>query len=484
MRHLNRLAICALATASLAFLAAANWPQFRGPAADGVAADAFPQNWDAQTNLRWEFENPGEGWSCPVVWGDKVFLTAAVMQSPPEETAQGGEGEDRPPRGEGRPPRGEGEGRPPRGEGGGFGGPGGGRPGGGRGRGGPDLSTATFTWEVYCLDANTGEIVWKEIAREGNPRIGKHSSNTFASETPVCDGEHLYVYFGMHGLYCYDLAGNLEWEQDLGVYPLLADWGSSSSPVLWDEKLYLQIDNEEDSFLVALNAADGEELWRVPRDEPTQYSTPLVWENSQRVELVTGGQVCRSYDPESGDLLWSLDMSRGRSSASPIAAGDLLLIGNEERRQGGPDQGGGGLYAVKAGATGDITPAEGAAGSEGVEWICQGTGIAMASPVVCQGYIFILQRRGGIVSCVRLEDGELLYVERVPGARAFWASPWTDGELVYCLDDGGTTHVMAPGEELDIVDTNELAGQFWSTPALADGAVYLRAVDRLYCIGE
>lgn len=239
MNRLPNLMTGVLFATAAVLLAGANWPQFRGPQGSGVVeGDSFPSDWDAETNIRWKVENPGEGWACPVVWGDKVFLTAAVMKEPPQEPEAG-------------------EGPPAGGPGGRFGRQ-------------TDMTTAVYSWEVYCLDAATGDLLWKQVAREGHPRISKHNSNTFASETPVTDGEHVYAYFGMHGLYCFDMEGNPVWQKDLGAYPLLRDWGSSSSPVLWDGKLFIQVDNEEASFLVALDAADGGELWRVEREEPTQ----------------------------------------------------------------------------------------------------------------------------------------------------------------------------------------------------------------------
>ncbi len=360
-----------------------NWPQFRGPSGDGVITGRpIPLGWDAQTNVRWRLPNPGEGWSSPVVWGNQLFLTAAVLQQPPQ-----GEGAEA-----GRP-------EPYTG-------------GGGRQR--SDLTGAVYRWELHCLNASTGELLWKRVVRVGNPPIPRHSSNTYATETPVTDGERVYAYFGMTGLACYDMQGNPIWDKDLGTFPMRAGWGTSSSPALFDGKLFLQVDNEQQSFLVALDAATGDEIWRVERDERSQYSSPLVWKNTLRTELVAGGQVYRSYDPATGDLLWQLDMAKGRSSATPVAVGDRLYVGTEFRNRGGEDDGGGFLFAVRAGASGDITPAADQATSEGVIWRVERSGIQMASPVVCGGYIYLLERGSGIVACIRAEDGQLAFRQRIP----------------------------------------------------------------------
>jgi outer membrane protein assembly factor BamB len=286
----------------------------------------------------------------------------------------------------------------------------------------------------------------------------------------------------MMGLYCYDMAGKLHWHRDLGTYETRAGWGTASSPSLFEGKLFLQFDNQQQSFLVALDAETGHELWRVKRDEVTQYSTPIVWRNSRRNELVAGGEVTRSYDPATGKLLWKLDMAKGRSSATPLAVGDRLYVGTEFRNRGGPDDGGGFLFAVKPGGSGDITPPAGADSSEFIAWTTADSGIQMASPVLCRGHIFLLERRLNIVNCIDAETGAKVYRTRIPGSRAFWASPWTCGDCVYCLDDAGTTFVLAGGSQLQVLRQNVIDERAWSTPAIANGALFLRTIDSLYCI--
>jgi outer membrane protein assembly factor BamB len=432
---------------------AENWPQFRGPRSDGIVdALGFPLEWDADTNIQWKIPNPGEGWSAPIVWGNKLFLTAAVLQRPPRGTSAQAA----------RPERYRG--------------------GGGRLR--SDLTGATYSWQVLCLDKETGEVLWRRVAREGTPRTPRHSSNTYATETPVTDGARVYAYFGMTGLYCYDFGGDLVWQKDLGSYETRAGWGTASSPILYRGRLYLQIDNQEQSFLIALDSNSGRQVWRVRRDEATHYSSPIIWENSYRAELIAGGMIYRSYDPETGKLLWQLDMAKGRSVATPVADGDRLYVGTEFRNRGGPDDGGGFLFAVKAGATGDITPAPGESSSDGVAWRCPDSGIQMASPVVCGGYIYLFERRLSVVHCVDANTGEHLLRKRVPGARSFWASPWSYDGRVFALDEAGTVHVIEPGRELKVVRKSKIDGHFWSTPAASGGALFLRGTDHLYCVAK
>jgi outer membrane protein assembly factor BamB len=427
-----------------------HWPQFRGTQWDGAVQSACPTVWDSSTNVRWKIPLAGEGWSCPVVWDDQVFLTAAVRtDTGPDDTSS-------------RP-------EPYRG-------------GGGRRR--SDLTAAMYRWEILCLDADTGQVRWKRTARTGQPSLPRHSSNSYATETPVTDGQRVCAYFGMTGLYCYNLAGQLEWKKDLGTYEMRAGWGTASSPVLFQGRLFLQIDNQQRSFLVALDIASGDELWRVDRNEPSQYSTPIIWQNSQRDELIAGGQIYRSYDPASGKLLWELDMSKGRSSATPLAVGDRLYVGTEFRNRGGPDDGGGFLFAVKPGGFGDITPAGEADSTDYIAWKIPRSGIQMASPVFCAGHLYLLERRSSLLHCIRADTGDTAYRTRMPNARAFWASPWTDGNRVFCLDESGTTHVLAGGPEYRVLGRNVLGQQSWSSPAIANGALFLRTIDHLYCIAE
>jgi outer membrane protein assembly factor BamB len=419
---------------SESLLLASNWPQFRGPNGNGVVASGeIPVTWSEANSVRWKVSVPGRGWSSPVVWGDKVFITTAVLKTP-GETA-GSRRQDR-------------------------------------------ISTSDlFSWEIYCLNRMDGSVLWKTIALEGHPRIPAHTGNTYASETPVTDGERLYVYFGMMGLFCYDLDGSLVWKKDLGSFAMDTDWGTSTSPVIHDGMLYQQIDNEQESFLVALDAKTGGERWRVPRDERSNWSTPVVWRNSVRDELVVQGVKTRSHDLKSGSVLWELDLRAGRNIISPLPVGDRLFVGNEKKG------GGGFLFAVKAGALGDITPEGDATSSSGVIWSTPNSGIEMSSPLVYQGYVYVLSRRNGLVYCYDANTGDAAYYRTpIGGAGEFWASPWGYDGKVFCLDASGTTHVLATGPELKRIEKNTLDDQFWATPAAAPGMLIMRGTKYVYAI--
>ncbi|MGL4513329.1 MAG: PQQ-binding-like beta-propeller repeat protein [Lacipirellulaceae bacterium] len=418
------LAIAAVAAVSLPALGANDWPQFRGPRATGVADDARPPyQWAADKNRAWVAEIPGRGWSQPVVTGGKVLVTTAVPAG------------------------------------------------------------ANFRWELHCLDLATGEPLWTKVALDAAPRLETHRDNTYATETPVTDGKHVFTYFGMMGLFCHDLDGELVWQKDLGVFPMDNGWGTASSPVLHDGKLFLQVDNEESSFVVALDATSGDELWRAERDEVSNWSTPLLWTNSQRAELVVGGRKVVSYEPATGKELWSIDIG-GRSSASPTSDADLVVFGGEDRTSRGGTPGG--LFAVRAGASGALdvsAPAQ--ADAPGLAWSNVRGAPGMASPLVYRGIVYCFDRRGATVKAYDVATGELAFRERLPGGAPFWASPWATGGRVYAMDEVGTTFVLAAGKEYDLLGSNQLAGdlegRYWATPAVAGDALVVRSETKLAC---
>jgi outer membrane protein assembly factor BamB len=455
------LGLCALGLTAVA--RGADWPQFRGPNGSATTTETgLPAEWGADKNVAWKVTVPGYGWSSPVVWGDKVFVTTAVTdkQSKPS---------------------------------GGFGGMGGGRggPGGfGRGQRPPD---DVYKWEVYCLNAADGKVVWKQTAAEKRPAISKNGTNTYATETPVTDGERVYAYFGGIGrVFCYDLAGKELWKADVGAYPMMFGHGTASSPALADGRLFLQCDNEEKSFLVALDVKTGKELWRTARTERTSWSSPLVWKNKERTEVVcVGSPRVRSYDAATGKQLWELGGVNGQIKASPVASAELLYVGTGGGPGGfGPGRGGRGgfggeggsrpLFAIKAGASGDITLKDGAKSNDGVAWYLSNAGPSTASPLLYDGHLYVLEERGGFVSCYDAKTGKQVYKERLPRARGFTSSPWAYEGKVFCLDDGGTTHVVQAGAEFKVLGKNTVDEMCWSSAAVAGGAVYLRTVDHLY----
>ncbi|MCL4216275.1 MAG: PQQ-binding-like beta-propeller repeat protein [Candidatus Hydrogenedentes bacterium] len=278
-----------------------NWPQFRGPGARGVSeGQALPHQWSAEPtsrNIEWQREIPGRAWSSPIVWGERVFLTTAIAQGEVEAPKKGLY----------------------------FGGE------------RPDAPDLTHEWKVLCLDIQSGGVLWERTVHEGKPPMPRHLKNSYASETPVTDGERVYAYFGNLGLWCLDMDGNEVWSQKMEPRKLRFGWGTAASPVLHEDRLYILNDNEEDSYLQALDKLTGKEIWRVQRDERSNWSTPYVWVNEHRVEIVTAGSdQVRSYGLD-GELLWTLQGMSSITIATPYAADGLLYlssgyVGDKQRR--------------------------------------------------------------------------------------------------------------------------------------------------------
>jgi outer membrane protein assembly factor BamB len=576
MKRSWMLSLC-VGTACLPAARAGDWPQFRGPNNAGVSAETgLPSAWGEGKNIAWKIRIPGYGWSCPIVCGDKVFVTTAVSekQQPPEPFVLPGSDAGKRP-----------------------GGPAGKRPGASapqavtlltpallerlkltdkqkeqlekmqkefaakqgemfakagelmqKAQSDKDLEVMSkagetlrqafqgimkmrgdylgklrdslddgqkkildqlrkeesaapggfagmppppkppgevYRWEIYCLDAADGKILWKQIAAQHKPTIPKHASNTYASETPVTDGQRVYAYFGMTGLYCYDFAGNLLWSKELGSYPTMMGWGTGSSPALDGERVFVQCDNETKSFLAAFDKKTGKELWRVNREEKSTWGTPFVWKNHQRTELVAAGvKRIRSYDPANGQLLWELGKpgatagGMSTASATPVADEELLYTSS------GGEWGIAPLFAVRASASGDLTLPRGATSSAGVAWSRPRGGPAMASPLLYDGYLYVLDQGGGFLNCYEVKSGKPVYRERLPGARGFYASPWAYDGKIFCLSEDGRTFVLQAGPEFKVLGKNEIGEMCWATPAAANGSLFLRGRDHLYCIRQ
>ncbi len=442
-----------------------NWPQFRGPDGNMLSlATSLPEEWDTVKNIAWTYKLEGAGWSSPIVWGNKIFITSAF----PEKVAPEPE---RPPM-QGPPPP-----PPPPSR------PGTSQPGPRQPGTPPQMDNDTtfkqdvYRWEVTCIDLETGKELWKQVAFHGNPRVKKHAMNNYATETPATDGVRVFAYFGNIGLFCYDKEGNQLWKKDLGAYKVLNGWGTGSSPVVWNGMVYIQNDNEENSFIAALEATTGEEKWRALRDEKTNYSTPWIWKNKVRTELISGGKTVRSYDPETGKPLWT--MKAGGEMVIPSPSGDenMLYIGNT-----GGQNAKGNLYAVKAGGDGDITPPDSTSTGSGVAWIFPDAGLGNPSPLLYNGLIYSIASRGGEIKCIRATDGSLVYKERVSGLGAVWASPWAYNGKIWFYDEKGVTRSFTAGDKFELVSENRLNGKFWPSVAITGNGYIFKGVETLYYV--
>jgi len=424
---------------TLSSVAEANWPQFRGGAAGGVSEDkGLPDAWGDKKNIAWKTEIPGKGWSSPVVWGDKIFVTSVVSDAETPEPRKGLYVQDL-----------QGKGQP-----------------------------GTHRWLVHCIDFKTGKILWQKEAHKAKPESTIHIKNTYASETPVTDGERIYVYFGNLGLFCYDLDGKELWSQKWGSFKTRMGWGTAASPVLHKGRVYIVNDNEEKSFLVAVDAKTGKEVWRVDRNEKSNWASPFIWENDKRTEIITcGSNKVRSYDLD-GKLLWELGGMSIISIPTPIARHGLLYVSSGYVLDGKRP-----VFAIRPGAAGDITLKEGETSNEAIAWCQPLAGAYHPSPVVYGDYLYVLLDRG-FLSCYDAKTGKEIYSRQAlgRGADKFTASPWAyDGKL-FCLSEDGDTFVVQAGPEFKVLGKNSLDEMCLATPALAKGSVILRSLPALYRI--
>ena len=450
-----------VAAACLALLTSAGpagaqdqWPKFRGPAA-GVAADDadLPEQWSDTENVAWKTPVPGLGWSSPVVWDDHVFLTSAVSAGQEEIPVPGLYDEhDHIP------------------------------------------ANATHRWVVYDIDFETGAVRWERELHSELPQLRRHIKNSYASETPVTDGERLYVYFGSLGLVAaLDFDGNELWRKEIGVFNTLIELGTAASPVLHGDRLFIVNDNTTASFMLALDKRTGEELWRVSREEErgNNWSTPVVWENRVRTEIVTtGSEGVRSYDLD-GALLWELTGMSNLTTPSPFVAEGLVYISSGY--PGGPLRP---VYAIHPGASGDITMWEednvtwstrfpgNRASSEYIAWAYPLLGTYNTTALVYRGIYYTLLDRGLLLAHDARTGAEVYGRQRIRVGSGFTASPWGYNGKVFLLSEAGDTYVIKAGPEFELLGTNSLNEMTLATPAVVRDSLLIRTQSALYRIAR
>ncbi len=418
-----------------------NWPCFRGPSCGIVEDEVLPVSWSTTENVVWKIDVIGRAWSSPVVWGNKIFLTTVASEGHVEEAKKGlyfGGNRNKPP-------------------------------------------SAIHHWIVYCYDWASGKTLWQKTVHTGKPAEPVHIKNTYASETPVTDGERVYFYFGNLGVFCFDLQGKEIWQKRLDPAKMRYNWGTAASPVLHGDNLYIVNDNDEKSYLLSLDTKTGDEIFRVPRDEKSNWVTPYIWENSERTELVTCGTgKVRSYDIK-GKLLWELGGMSVIAIPAPIEGNGLLYlcsgwVGDKKNRP---------VYAVKPGASGDITPEDEQHSGKYIAWYHKFGGPYNPSPIVYGDYLYILYDRG-MVSCYQGRTGRLIYEQKqlAKDARAFTVSPWANDGKLFFLSEDGDTFVVKAGPEFKVLGRNALNEMCMATPATLRGSIIIRTLNKLYRIGR
>lgn len=424
---------------------AKNWPSFRGEGAAGVADGQYPPTvWNVEKPHPglWKTKIPGLGHACPVVWGNRVFVATAVSSDPKSELKPGLYG---------------------------------------------SLTMAKdrtkHTFKVYCLDRDSGKILWEKTAYEGVPKVKRHIKATHANSTPVCDGKRLVVLFGSEGMFCYDLDGNLRWKQNLGTLDGTAfndpeiQWEHGSSPILYRDLVLVQCDRSADSFLAAYHADTGKPVWKTPRDEITSWGTPTVVESRAGAELVCNGTTAvRGYDPMTGKELWRLGRNSQITVPTPFVGDGMVFVCSGYS----PVQP---IYAVWPGGRGDLTLKEGVESSDQIAWSKSRGGSYMPTPIYYRSHLYVCSN-SGVVTCYEGRSGKQIYREKLGGNAGFTASPVAADGKVYFTGEDGKVYVVAAGSAYKLLAINELKDVTLATPAISNGRIFFRTKEYLYGIGR
>lgn len=398
-------------------VAADNWGHWRGPTGNGSSPGATPPTeWSGTKNVVWKVAIPGSGSGSPVIWEDKVFVVSGV---PVESSGEL-----------------------------------------------PKLS-----FELWCLNRASGDVLWKQTAVTATPHQGTHSTNNFASASPCTDGTHVYAHFGSRGLFCYTMNGELKWSRtDFPKMSTRNSFGEGSSPTITGDLVLLPWDHEGESFLYALDKMTGKTVWQTARDEPTEWSTPLVVDARGGQQVILNGQnYARGYDLKTGKELWRCSGQTDRPVASAVSMGDLVIVGSGFR--------GSYMAAFRLDGRGDLR------GTRSVVWQVNRDTPDIASPLLTNGRVYFHKAKTGVLTCLNAETGEECFgASRIPGIATTYASPVAAGGFIFLTGRSGTIVVIKDSAELEIVSTNALGEGIDATPAPVDDQLFIRATRHLYCI--
>jgi outer membrane protein assembly factor BamB len=428
-----------------------NWPSFRGKQACGVA-EGFPtaERWDMakSENIRWRVEVPGLAHSSPVVWGDRIFLTTAVKEGE-AELKVGLYGSVQPVKDEGE-----------------------------------------HELRVLCFDAATGKQLWQKTVFKGVPAIKRHPKGSHAASTPAVDGERVVAFFGTEGLFCFDHDGKRLWQRDLGRLDAgwymmdKPEWGFGSSPVLWQGHVYVQCDVQasvgaegqqtSNSFVACLDAKNGEDVWRTPRDEVPGWGTPTVHVGKERSQLLVNGyKHMGGYDLATGQELWKIARGGDIPVPTPIVAHDLVFLTSAHGRLAP-------ILAIALSATGALEM--NAEEDEHVVWLVPKGGNYMQTPLAYGDELYCC-RDDGSLSCFDAKTGSLHYKQRLgTGRTGFTASPVAANGRLYFTSEEGTVFVVKTGKTFELIGTSNLGEECMASPAISRGTIYFRTRRHLVAV--
>jgi len=421
-----------------------NWPSFRGTHADGIGGGPVPESWDIKEgrNVRWKTAIPGLGHGGVVIWENRIFVTTAISGKKNPELKVGLYGEIAPVR-----------------------------------------DDTVHRWLVFCLDKESGRILWQRTAHEAVPQVKRHTKASHANSTPATNGRQVVAFFGSEGLYAYDMKGELLWQKDLGrldagYYRVPeAQWEFGSSPILHEGRVIIQCDIQGESFLAALDAATGREIWRTSRDEVPTWSTPAIVHAGDRTLVVANGyRQIGGYDFATGRAVWTLRGGGDIPVPTPVVAKGLVYITNAHGSSSP-------VFPIPADATGEIsTDAQAPPVSKPRWWVERG-GAYMQTPLVHEGILYVC-RDNGVLTAYRADDGTVLYQTRLGGGSSgFTASPVLAEGRLYYTSEMGDVYVVKAGPIFELLGMNELDEIAMASPAISDGVIFFRTRDHVIAVG-
>jgi len=423
----------------------AHWPQFRGPAASGIAeGHPLPLKWDVETGegIRWKTPIAGLGHSSPVVWGDRVFVSTAISADPDPYLRVGLFGES---------PKNE--------------------------------EKVEHEFRLFCLDKNSGKVLWDRLCTRGVPKVSRHIKATHANCTPATDGKYVIAFFGAEGMFCFDMDGNPRWLKQFEVLdagPADAtdlQWGFASSAVIHDGKIIVQCDARNEAYVAVFDLKSGKGVWKVEREKYPCWGTPTVYAGKDMTQVIVNGYLnIGAYDFATGKQLWKMRGGGDVPVPTPIVAHNLIFITSAHGGQAP-------VYAVKTSATGEITLPEGQSNSENIAWAHMKIGNYMQTPLVYGDNLYCC-RDNGIMACYDARTGKKHYRERLADGVGFTASPVAGDGKLYFTSEEGDVHVIKAGTSFERLAHNKLGEISMATPAISEGALFFRTKDHLIAVGD
>jgi len=420
------------------------WSSFRGHYARGFLDGAhLPDQWNLETmeNVRWKIPIPGLGLSCPVVWDDHIFITTAVSESDDQGIKTGIYGE-----------------------------------------GDPVDDESVHHWMVYAIHKSTGKILWNRTAHTGIPEVKRHPKSSHANPTIATDGQYVLAFFGSEGIFCYDFLGELLWEKDFGLLMssahgvAWAEWEFASSPIIHRDRVIVQADVKDDSFIAALDLKSGEIIWKKERKDWAGWCTPNIYYYQGQPRIAVNGYQHRGgYDFMTGDEIWKMSGGGDVPIPAPVLYEDLIFF-NSAHGKDNP------ILAIKTSASGNIRYPDSGRKDDAVSWFKGRGGSYMQTLLIYRDLIYNMRWNGNL-TCFDAATGEQIYRETVD-TDSFIASPVAADGRLYLVSEDGDVVIVEAAPEYKKIHSISLGEITLATPAITDGMIIFRTTGHLIGISE